>query len=338
MSTARRKAVTLADVAAAAGVSRSTASRALNHSPRISRSTTEKVARTAADLGFVPNARGQALAMGRTDMIAILITEPIEELFTDPTYGAIIGGITSRLAESSWLPVLLQAAGNDERHHVRRHLERHGFDAVIDISPYADSTLLDEMQRLHIPGVLLGQMENQPYEGVFSIVYSDDVSGARLAARAMRDRGRTHPVAILGPENNPASMDRLRGYRDIYGDVLSDERVLCTEWGADAGFASMMWLLEQHITIDGVLAGSDRIAVGALEALRQNGRSVPDDVSVIGFDDHPLAMTTRPPLTTVHQPLREEGSMAADVAMRMIDGQPPSTTVMHMQLMRRASL
>ena len=185
---------------------------------------------------------------------------------------------------------------------------------------------------------MLGQMEDRSYEGIFSSIYSDDTYGARIAAQAMHDAGRRHPVSILGPRSNPASPDRLTGYRRVCGDELPDDRVLFTGWDATAGFSAMMQLLDTHDDIDGLLAGSDRIAVGAIEAIRQRVLTVPDDIAVVGFDDHPIAERCNPPLTTVQQPLREEGSTAADLAMRMIDGEAATTVIKHMTLVRRKSL
>lgn len=338
MTVIKRANVTLADVAEAAGVSRSTASRALNDSPRISEATKQRIRAIAERIGFAPNAQARALAVGRAETIAMLVTEPLYELFTDPTYGVFLSGITERLAESEYLPVLLQASSSHERDRVRRHLERKSFDAVIDISPYEGSELLEVLRDLAIPTVLCGQLDGHPYEHVFSTVYSDDYAGAKLAAQAMLERGRRRCVAIVGPRENPASSDRVRGYRAVIGDGLDDTRVIYTGWGASDGFTAMRRLLETCAGIDGVLAGSDRIATGAIEALAEHGMGVPDDVSVIGFDDHPIACTTTPTLTTVHQPLYEEGRLAADLAMRMIDGEAPSTTVMDMTLVRRQSL
>ncbi|OZG63436.1 transcriptional regulator [Bifidobacterium lemurum] len=338
MSIAKRGSVTLADVAEEAKVSRSTASRALNDSPRISEETKRHVREAARRIGFVPNAQGRALAVGRTETIAVIVTEPIDELFADPTYSAFLGGITERLTESAYLPVLLQASRPSERERFRHHLERRAFDAVIDISPYKGSEVLDSMRDLNIPGVIVGQMDDQPYEGIFSIVFSDDFEGAQLAAQAVAERGRTRPIAILGPADNPASTDRLAGYRQVFGEALGDERVRFTQWDSSAGFASMMEMLNLTDDFDAVLAGSDRIAVGVMEALRQSGIEVPEQVSVIGFDDHPLSKDTTPPLTTIHQPLYEEGQIAADLAMRMIDGERPSTVVEHMRLVERESL
>lgn len=338
MTMSKRTASTLADVAAAAGVSRSTASRALNDSPRISEATKRRIRDIAHQINFVPNARGRALAVGRSETIAMLVTEPLSELFSDPTYGAFLSGITEQLSESEYLPVLLQASTPHERERVVRHFERRSFDAVIDISPYRGSELLDVLRDLEVPTVLCGQLEGHPYRDVFSTVYSDDVEGAALAARAMVNRGRTNCVAILGPKDNPAVIDRVRGYTRVLGEALPEDLILYTGWSASDGFLAMRHLLERGVRPDGVLAGSDRIASGVIEALRDYDLLVPRDVSVIGFDDHPIATKVTPRLTTIRQPLHLEGSMAADMALELIDGAEPTTTVLHMELIERESL
>lgn len=203
-----RTAPTLAEVAAAAGVSRSTASRALNDSPRISEETKKRVRAAAKEVNFVPNARGRALAVGRTEIIAVLVTEPLSELFSDPTYSEFLSGITEELSESSYLPVILQASSTHERNRAREHFERRSFDAVIDVSPYKGSELLEVLRELGVPTVLCGQLEGHPYRDVFSTVYSDDEEGGHFAALAMKDRGRKDIVAVLGPQDNPAVVDR----------------------------------------------------------------------------------------------------------------------------------
>ena len=212
-----RTAPTLAEVAAAAGVSRSTASRALNDSPRISEKTKKRVRAAAKEVNFVSNARGRALAVGRTEIIAVLVTEPLSELFSDPTYSEFLSGITEELSESSYLPVILQASSTHERNRAREHFERRSFDAVIDVSPYKGSELLEVLRELGVPTVLCGQLEGHPYRDVFSTVYSDDEEGGRFAAHAMKERERKDIVAVLGPQDNPAVVDRLRGYRAALG-------------------------------------------------------------------------------------------------------------------------
>lgn len=333
-----RKRITLHDVAQKAGVSRSTASRALNGSKRISRQTTQRVKDAARALGFVANAQGRALAIGRSETISILITEPLDELLSDPTYGAFLRGISEELSHTSYLPVLMQASSAFERKRVQIHLEQHTVDAVINISPYEGMELLESIQNQHLPAVLCGQLQNNPYTTVFSNVYSDDVEGAAMAAKAMQKRGRKQIAIILGPADNPAVPDRLEGYRSIYGAGLDESRIVYTGWDESSGYSAISHLLDLDISIDGLLAGSDRIAAGAIAALASRNLSVPDDVSVIGYDDHPIAARIKPRLTTIHQPLLEEGRVAAQLALAMINGEEPSTKILHMRLINRESL
>lgn len=335
---AGRASVTIGDVARVAGVSRATASRALNDSPAVTEDTKEKVRAAVKETGFVMNAQGRALAVGRAESVAILVTEPLDELFQDPTFASILRGITEGLAETPTLPMLLQASSAAEHRRALRHFERRSVDAVIDISPYVGGEMLEALKGGDLPVVLCGQLEGQPYEGVFSSVYADDVRGAALAGARMMERGRTRVAVINGPIDNPAAADRLVGYRESLGSLFDERLVLSTGWDSTSGFEAMRRLLQIEPHLDGVLAGSDRIAIGALAALDLAGRSVPGDVSLIGFDDHAVASTLTPPLTTVRQPMREEGRIAAELALAMVDGDPPRTVVLEMELVERASV
>lgn len=334
----RKASVTIGDVARVAGVSRATASRALNDSPAVTDDTKQRVRSAVKETGFVMNAQGRALAVGRAESIAILVTEPLDELFEDPTYASVLRGITEGLAETPTLPMLLQAWTDTEHRRALRHFERHSVDAVISISPYIGGDMLEALTTGTLPVVLCGQLEGQPYEGVFSSVYADDIRGARLAGERMMRRGRRRIAVINGPIENPAASDRLIGYADTLGDAFDERLSISTGWDSGSGFDAMRQLLEAEPEIDGVLAGSDRIAIGALTALELAGRGVPGDVSVIGFDDHNLAASTTPPLTTVRQPLIEEGRTAAALAMELIDGGQPRTVVLEMDLVERESV
>lgn len=335
---AGRRSVTITDVASAAGVSRATASRALNDSPAVTAETKAKVAAAVRETGFVMNAQGRALATGRAQSIAVLAAEPLDELFLDPTYSVLLRGISERLSSTPVLPMLLQASTREEHERAIRHFQHRSVDAVIDITPYVGGVMLEALSKQTLPVVLCGQLEDQPYEGIFSIVFADDVEGASMAADAMLHRGRGDVVTILGPEDNPASTDRLEGYRAVFGTRLDDSRVVFTGWDEASGFEAAQRLIQSHPSVDGLLAGSDRIAVGAMTALAAAGRFIPRDVSVIGFDDHAVAARAFPPLTTVRQPLLEQGRLAAELALGMIDGEPPRTIVLHTEMVHRESL
>ncbi|MBB1484253.1 LacI family DNA-binding transcriptional regulator [Tessaracoccus sp. MC1865] len=332
------KRATIGDVARVAGVSRATASRALNDSAQVTAATKERVREAVRETGFVMNKMGRALAVGRSETIAILVTEPLDEFFADPTFLTVLRGITEGLAETSTMPVLLQAWSDAEHRRALRHFERRAVDAVISISPYVGGDMLEALREGTLPVVLCGQVEGHPYLGVFASVYADDVAGAQLAGNRMMARGRRRVAVINGPQDNPAAVDRLLGYRAAMSGAFDPELAVWTGWDEASGFDSMRTLLERDPAIDGVLAASDRIAAGALRALSLAGRSVPGDVSVIGFDDHSLAASTAPPLTTIRQPMNLQGRLATQLALEMIDGKKARSVVLDMELVERASV
>ncbi|GAA3337875.1 LacI family DNA-binding transcriptional regulator [Curtobacterium pusillum] len=329
---------TVADVAREAGVSRATVSRVINDSPLVTPQTKDLVQDAIRRTGFVVNARGRALAIGRAETVGVLITEPLDELFEDPTYARILRGVTEGLSGSGTLPVIFQASTEAERALALRSFDRKAVDAVIHLTPYRDPELLDALAGTGLPVVLCGQVENGAApDPRFSSIYADDVAGARLAATHLAESGRDRIAAVLGPLDNPATTDRLQGFRDVLGPRLPSERVLFTGWDTSAGIRATQTLLELFPEVDAILAGSDRIAVGAIAVLNAQGRAVPSDVAIIGFDDHPIAASAVPALTTIAQPLQRQGELAAHTALQMIAGQSPTVSELDMRLVVRAS-
>ncbi|WP_328631404.1 LacI family DNA-binding transcriptional regulator [Streptomyces sp. NBC_00356] len=331
------RSVTIGDVAREAGVSRATASRALNDSDLVTPDTKRAVHEAVERTGFVMSARGRALATGRAETVGVLVTEPLDELFDDPTYGRVLRGVAEGLTGSGFLPVIIQASSESERALALRSFGRRSVDAVVHLTPYRGSDLLESLAGTGLPVVLCGQLDDSPYDGIFSTVYSDDVRGARLAAERVLADGRERVAVVLGPADNPATVDRRRGYAEVLGSRLDETRVVHTGWDTAAGLAATARLLEAHPDIDAILAGSDRIAVGSLAALHAAGRQIPGDVAVVGFDGHAIAETSAPPLTTVAQPLVEEGHVAARLALDMIGGAAARTEVLEMSLVSRVS-
>lgn len=187
------------------------------------------------------------------------------------------------------------------------------------------------------PTVLCGRLPGDPYADQFSTVYADDEIGARLAAEGVAERGPQHPVALLGPRENPASVDRLAGYRAVMGERLPNDLVRFVEWDERSGYGVASQVLASGLPLDALLCASDRIAVGALHALEEAGLRVPEDVAVIGFDDHPLAARSAPALTTVAQPMVSLGEAAVGLLRKLLEGGAARTEVLPMELRRRAS-
>lgn len=333
---ARGHSVTIGDVARVAGVSRATASRALNDSPQVTQSTREKVLAAVRETGFVMNSQGRALALGRTEAIAILFTEPLKEMFSDPTYATIVQGISDTLSSSSTMPVLLQASTEFERARALRRLQHRVVDAVIALTPYIGEDLLRPLADGPLPLVVCGQPTGDRLPNV-SHVYSDDVAGARAAAHHLVTHGRRTIAILNGPLSNPAARDRLTGYRAALGELFRPDLVSSGGWDVVSGAQRTAALLDAHPEVDGILAASDRIAAGAVGVLRSRSVPVPDRVAIVGFDDSPAAVESAPALTTIRQPLQEQGSRAAQVALEMIDGAGAIDVQLDNHLVIRAS-
>lgn len=332
-----RSRATMRDVARLAGVSKTTVSRVLNGSDLVTEETRTQVQEAMAKAGYVVSYQARSLATGRSDAVALLVTEPFQDMWTDPTFASILGGTYSALSSTPLTPLLLQASTPAEQTKVRSLLEQGVADGIIHLTPYVDAVLLEHLSTMRTPTVLCGRLPGDPYAGQFSTVYADDEIGAQLAATYIASHGREQPVALLGPRENPAALDRLAGYRAVLGHLLPDERVHFGEWDERAGYAGAARVLASDLPVDALLCASDRIAVGALKALEDAGRSVPGDVSVIGFDDHPLAERSAPALTTIAQPMVSEGEVAVRLLMELLEGGAPRTEVLEMKLRRRAS-
>lgn len=334
--TASRR-VSLSDIANIIGVTKSTVSRALADSPRISDSRKQQIREIARKLHYETSNCGRNPTKDKPGLVAILMTEPLNELFNDPTYANFVTGIMHRLNQSIYLPLLLEAITSDQQERVLRQVNARTFDAIIDISPFSNPSLIPRLAKLECPTILLGKFDLPSPSTAMSMVYSDDEKGSHLAAEYVYQSGRRNPLALLGPENNPASIDRLTGYRSVFTRQLSDTRILHIGWDVDSGFLGMMRLMSHEHSFDSVLCASDRLAIGAMKYLNYRHVKVPDDVAVIGFDDIPLASQIRPKLTTIRQPLIKEGEEAANMIFRFLTGEHVKPQILPMKLIQRES-
>lgn len=336
MAVVRPKKVTIRDVAAYAGVSHMTVSRVLNGSATVLPERERAVREAIAATGFIASASARQLATGTAEAYAVVLTEPLDELLADPTYASVLKGITDGLVPTPVVPVLLTMATTEERTKALRLFKRGTVDAVIHISPYIDDGMLDELRAAHVPVVLCGQLDGHRYEGTFSLVYTDDVLGATLAARHLLSRGARRVAAVMGPADNPATPDRLAGLREVLGDALLPD-VDYVDWDASGGYQAGIGLVDSGVPFDAVACGNDRIAVGLLQALRERSLRVPDDVRVIGFDDHVLAARSSPGLTTIHQHFELQGRTAVALAAELVAGGAPRTVVLAPEVVERES-
>ncbi|WP_029136072.1 LacI family DNA-binding transcriptional regulator [Nakamurella lactea] len=313
---------TLADVAAAAGVSLATASRALHGATgrTVRADLAQRVLAAARALNYVPNAAAQAMSRGRSSSIGLLVHD-----IADPFAGSVAAGVMAAAARSD-LIVTVAATGGDPETEIRHlaELRRQRARAVIlagsrFTDPATEAALTAEIAEFSRAGGRVAAI-GRPMPGVNTVVI-DNAGGAEKLARLLVSLG-YHSFAVLaGPENLATSEDRVAGFRAglaALGVELPDEHVLSSQFSRDGGYAGMTELLGQGLdpdTVDAVFAVNDVMAVGAIAALAEHGYRVPRDVAIAGFEDVPMLRDIRPALTTVKLPLEEIGALATDLAL-----------------------
>ena len=334
-TTAPRKRPTIRDVAAAAGVSRGTVSRVINGGHWVSPDSLAAVEEAIRTTGYSANQHARSLVTGRSNSVAFLLTEPQHLLFEDPNFSILLRGAAQALAARR-MPLLLMVAGTpDEQKQVSSYVGAGHVDGVLAISSHSGNPLLDALVRQGIPmiscGIPLG------FEGSLGYVAADDLGGGRRMTRHLLDIGRTRIATITGPLDTPGGRLRLEGYRDELGSLYDESLVAHADYSRDGGAAGMRTLLERRPDLDAVFVGSDLMAAGALQVLREAGRRVPQDVAVGGFDDSGLAATLDPPLTTMRQPLERIAGEMVRLLIELVEGGEPAAVTLPTSLVVRAS-
>ncbi|NJP49743.1 LacI family transcriptional regulator [Streptomyces sp. SBST2-5] len=327
---------TLEAVAARAGVSRATVSRVVNGGDGVRQALVERVQQAVEELGYVPNQAARSLVTKRHDAVAVIVAEPESRVFADPFFARQLRGISKELTAHDNQLVLLLTEGRDDHARVGRYLAGGHVDGALVFSLHLDDPLPELIQRAGVPTVFGGRPGWSGGRDGVVYVDSDNRGGARDAVRHLLGLGRARIAHITGPLDQTSAADRLDGYRDVMVDA--DPRLVEEgDFTAGTGERAMHALLARCPDLDAVFAANDLTAAGALRALREHGRRVPDDVAVVGFDDMPpIAEQTEPALTTVRQDIEEMGRLMARLLLRGL-AQAPSSVILPTTLVRRAS-
>jgi len=319
MSTAiPQGAPTLEMVAAIAGVSRSTVSRVINDSPKVTPEVLAAVQAAIEELGYVPNRAARSLASRRTQSIALVIPENTARFFADPYFATVIQGAAMHVATTEYTLTLLIAAESDAE-KTRRYLQAGNVDGALVLSHHSDDLSYLELARA-IP-VVFGGRPMSPEGNAAYYVDVDNVAASREATANLVEHGRQRIGTIAGPQDMAAGLDRLAGWRLAMGDAgLRDDLIEYGDFSPDSGAAAMTRLLDRGVPFDGFFIASAQMASGAVQVLRDRGLSVPQDVGVVTFDNDYFAQTSRPALTTIEQPTTEVGRTMVSMLIRRIDG------------------
>lgn len=332
----QRKRPTIRDVAAAAGVSRGTVSRALNGDRWVSPAAMAAVERAIKETGYRVNQHARSLATGRANSLAFLLTEPQQLLFSDPTFARLLRGAADALAKQGQTLIMLVAGTAAEREHVMSYLTAGHVDGVLLISSHENEPLVERLLAERIPvvacGIPLGHARDVAWVSV------DEEHAARTMVAHLRASGRSRIATIAGPLDTPGGRYRLDGYRAEVADLgLGDELIGYGDYSAGSGERAMVELLERVPDLDAVFAANDLMAVGALRALRAAGRRVPEDVAVGGFDDSGPATESVPSLTTMRQPFEAISAEMVSMLLGMVDGGRPKFVTIPAELVVRES-
>ena len=316
---------TLEDVARVAGVSRATVSRVINGIRNVDPQLHEVVWNAVGETGYVPNRLARSLVTRRTGTVALVVSDSeshdddpfMGRFFADPYFGRVVGGLMSVLRQAG-VQLALQMVGTEEQRTRLVGDLRHGqADGVIVLSLPAHDPLPRMLTDAGVPAVMIGR----PAEPV-PIDYVDlaNDTGASLAADHLVGRGGQLIGMISGPVDVPASNDRISGFRRSMARRGHGWIPLASgNFTQDSGYSAMRALLADHPTLDAVFVANDLMALGALTALREAGRRVPDDVAVVGFDDSSAALAANPPLTTVRHPLEDMAAESARLLLSRVE-------------------
>lgn len=328
---------TLEQVASRAGVSRATASRVLRGATNVSESARVAVLSAAEELSYTVNRAARSLVTRRSDSVAFLVSESEDRTFRDPYFLGILRGAQREVAAAGLQLVFVIASTQADERQFEHYASGGHVDGVLLVSLHGDDRLPQHLEAMAVPTVLNGR----PLSGDASIysVDADNRAGGYAATELLLAAGATRIATITGPMDMCAGQDRLVGFREamrVAGRSPLKRHVVSGDFTFAGGARAMADLLAADPDLDGVFAASDLTALGALQALHDAGRRVPEDVALVGFDDVREAALSSPPLTTVRQPIELLGETMARVLLARIRGEDaPRTTVLPTELVRR---
>jgi LacI family transcriptional regulator len=300
---------TINDIAKRVGLSKASVSRALNGKQDVDPETRKRVLTLAADMGYVPSASARALSNGRSNCLGLLVPT-----LTWPWILEVLRGVAEEIERSGYSLILYTTTDGEDS-------ERAFMSQVVPAGAFGMLVYIERLAKGGLPVVVVDDRGHYPD---LPTVATTNVEGGRSATRHLIEQGRRRIAMLNGPHDFGCNRDRLEGYKSALQDAglqVDPRRLVDSDFKEEGGASAMAALLAGDPRLDAVFAANDVMAFGAMRALRNAGRRVPDDVAVVGFDDIPASAMTHPPLTTVRQPLYEMGRTAAAMVMAAVRGE-----------------
>ncbi|WP_308210619.1 GH1 family beta-glucosidase [Actinomadura luzonensis] len=323
---------TLETVAARARVSRATVSRVVNGESSVRPEVRETVLRAIKELGYVPNAAARSLVTRSTNAVALVLSVPRQG--GDRLTAAVVQYVTSVL-EGAGKQITLMLADTAESHRrIVQHVEARLADGVVLLPPDRGDTLAERLSRTGVPVVLLGK---PAIASLVPYVDVDNAGGAEAATEHLLAGGRRRVGMVCGPLELVAMQDRLAGHRAALRRAGRQPLLAPAELTRGSGAAATRQLLGDEPALDAVFAATDELALGALQAAREAGRRVPEDLAVVGFGDVDAASAVVPGLTTVRVPVADQALALARLLLSRLEGRHTESVVLPTRLVVRES-
>ena len=319
MAERRAERITIRDIAERAGVSKGAVSYALNGRPGVSSDTRDRILAIADELGWYPNRAARALSAARADACGLVLARPAKTIAIEPFFMEFIAGVESELAARS-IALTIQLVRNvrEEIAVYQRWWGEHRVDGVLMVDLRVDDPRVEEVMRLGLPAVVIGG----PLEsGTLPSVWHDEASVVTEAIRYLAALGHTRVAHVSGVADFVHTRQRTAAFLQTVEELGLEGEVLETDYSAESGARATRKLLSSPTPPSAILFDSDLLAVTGLGVVLQMGFSVPDDVSIIGWDDSLISQVVHPPLTAITRDITAYGIAATRRLLEAIEGE-----------------
>ena len=324
--------VSIKDIAKAAGVSHSTVSRALTNTPLVASKTRRRIERIASNLGYAPNAIARGLVTQRTHAIGVIVTT-----IADPFVAEVVRGIEAVAGDERYRVVLGNSHSDPNREvNLVKAMREWRVDGVIVASSRVGGLYLPLLKQIRVPVVLINNQHKGRYIHSVGI---DNVEGGLLATRHLLSLEHRVIAYLGGPAEHAANAERLTGYRQALAEarIKYDPALVSSGDGRAEGGKQVVDILQQTPNVTALFCYNDMTAIGALHELKRCQRRIPEDISIVGFDDIAFASYVDPPLTTIQQPKDDLGRQAMHMLLDIWNYAKVANITVPVQLVKRES-
>ncbi|WP_429350985.1 LacI family DNA-binding transcriptional regulator [Paenibacillus sp. 4624] len=334
--------ITIKDIAKLAGVSPSTVSRVISGHPRISTETSLKVKQIMKELNYHPNMMAKSLVSKTTQTLGIMLPRPAEELFQNYFFGELLRGIITHATRNNYeLLLSTETSSDDELQAISRLVHGRRVDGILLLGSKRDDPIISFLEEEEFPFVLIGRSETHPNA---PMVDNDNVQTAYDATQHLIAQGHTRIGFVSGPPDITLSHDRMRGYRKALeesGLTATNDWIVEGEFLQESGFRAMSLFMSLPDRPTAIVVIDDNVAFGVLRALAELGYQVPEDISVVSFNNIALSELASPPLSSIDIGTYQLGYTAVQVLLKILGNEPLAQNpviIPHRLIVRESSL